>query len=501
MSSLVNASNQLAANVAAHAVEESHDIWTKIAIGVPDKLDRIADVGREAFHPERQKKEFDAVFQCAELQVTSGVQQLLNGIKAPSDTKGFLNTQQSRILAELVHRHNTQDEQPCICPSLKKEGLASLQELANQPGKGRNHLNYYTWQAFDKVNFKNVQACFHLLFEEFKKNTFHKITQDMAKFCDYRESLIAEILAQLLAYTEGLHGKTLHMPSITADGIELIPYKIRESFLGDSLPCYIMEPENAASSHRPWLVIRGTQHHTAKTQDGKEYRLGAFESLLADMIDSNGIAEDVVNKGLVNSPIRGPKGARVMRESLGSLLISCKLSGKQLNIAGHSLGGTLAKYIAAQFPNQIHRSYCFSSPGISDKAHEIYKKLRKNFGTKEKIVNILYHKDPFHLVGSWQIGTKLQVTPLKISPNRGYIEAHVRPHLNKDFGIRVIKSKEENYKFARHISEFVRWFLGRIAYGLICLLRPSAIPDWYRNRHIYQVRKNHYLKTYFPEYL
>lgn len=500
--SINRTSHQVAAKVSqatSQAVEGSHELWTTLGVEGPGRIADADAAFREVFQ-QQKPRDFDVVFRSSEILQEEGVLQVFRGIKAPGNK--LLNKQQHAILAGCLEKY--QEKSTLSCATLEVHQFRQLEKIAICPNKGRNHLNYDAWRGLDHINFKNVQLCFELLYKEYAKGGFAKIAEEMRETCncDFREALVGEILAQLLAYSEGLHGQKINIPSLMPDGqIDMVSYTISESRFGDALPCYILERTDGIPLS-PWLIIRGTQHHTSRTNEGKEFRTGAFESLLADMIDPNGISEHVVNKALVNSPIiQNSENGLEMRESIGSLLIRCKAEGMKLNVAGHSFGGALGKYLTSQFPGQINKCYSCSAPGISGDSHAIYKKLKQQFETKKKIINILYANDPLTLVGSWQSGTKLLIQSLTPPANRGFIEAHVRLHLTKDFGIRRLHSKEENYKFARYVGEFVRWFLGRIAYSLICVLKPGVIPDWYKHRHIYQVRRNQFIKSYFPEYL
>lgn len=499
--------HQVGEDCKALAKEESQRLWNTLAVDLPGTIDLVATTSNEVFRREKPSQ-FEIVFR-AECIKSEESRKTFRGIKAPGNK--LLNAQHRKILSGIIEKYQAKGEfienSLGACKDKVRE-INRLEDLCKNQRNGRGQLDYLAWRGFDRLNFINVRDYFISLFHEFKKDSFDEVVQDTSKYFDYREALVGEVLAQVLVYVEGLNGKTIQIPTVLDGTITMVTYKINEMCVGDALPCYLLESSDVKEA-RPWLIIRGTQHQMGKTLDGKEFRKGAFESLLADMIDSNGIAEDVVNKALVHTPlVRNSEGTLEQRESIGSVLLRCKQQGTTLTLAGHSLGGTLVKYLAAQFPNQVHKAYCFSSPGNSDYAHKVYKKAcardqaRMGFAaTKQKIINFLYQYDPLHLVGSWQMGTKFEVVSLEPTTRNGVIDAHVRPHLNHDFGMRPLKSKQENYKFARFVGEFVRWFLGRIIHVLISVIRPSVIPDWYRHRYIYRVRRDEYIKTYFPEYL
>lgn len=368
------------------------------------------------------------------------------------------------------------------------------------PQATRNDFNQNDWEVLDLVDyelayehFSNLTKIFNIWGSKIRKMESHfKV--------DLNEALIAEGLALSLAYIEGLNGKKIFLPVASSD--EKLPYKsveysIIEVTLGDALPSYILESSDKNAP--PWFVIRGTQPCTGKDQNGKEFRSGSLESLLADAIDPKEIAKDVIKKSLVYRPIVKQNGRLKQKKSLFEVFEGWKKKKMQVILAGHSLGGCLVNHLAVRYDKIVKNAYGFSPAGVSKKiAAKWEKKLNKASEESEekriqlenKIVNFDYEGDFVPAGGAKIIGLHLAVTPLVDRQEHGLYHRHIKCHLNQSFKVCKVDIEAENRKISRKLCEKVRNIFGGCFRLLLNLFSKKSIPDWWKNRKIYRKKAN-----------
>lgn len=305
---------------------------------------------------------------------------------------------------------------------------------------------------------------------------------------DYNESVLAESLSLSLAYIENIDGKTIALPLFDQETNKYrsVEYAIKKTTIGDGLPCYVLESEDPAAS--PWYITRGTQVYTNLSESGRECRSGSFESILADSLDPECISRNVVNKSLVKRPIVFENGAWVQKESLSDIFMKWKNEGKKVNLAGHSLGGTIINALAVEFFDQIRTAYTFSAPGVSYETAKRWKEATKGNEAEAnfKLINYDYEGDIVPAGGKVLIGTHFAVESLNEWVPDGLHDSHVRSRLNRDFKMYKVDVKSENKKFVRGLCEGLRIITGLFFRVLLWCIDRKAMPDWWSNRKIYR---------------
>lgn len=368
------------------------------------------------------------------------------------------------------------------------------------PKLSRKDFTMDDWEVLDLVDFELAAEHFASLTpffnsSEYRSSRFQEEMNDKFQV-DYNEATIAEGLSLSLAYIEHLHGKKICLPIKTGHAetpYRSAEYTIVETFLGDALPCYILESTDKEAP--PWFVIRGTQSYTEISPNGKEYRIGSLESILADAIDHKEIARDVIKKSLVCRPIVKENGVLRQKKSLTEIFERWRKRKTKVRIAGHSLGASLANYLTVRNEKIVERAYGFSGAGVSTKVAKKWdKKLKKKAqaeGTsvdqlEKKIVNFDYEGDFVPAGGARLIGLHLALTSQEDEVESGLYHAHVRSRLNHNFKVRQVNIKKENSKLSRKFCELLRYVTGLCLRVMLNLCYPQHIPDWWKNRKIYR---------------
>jgi len=375
----------------------------------------------------------------------------------------------------------------------KLNPIICLLEKCRKLSITRKDFDGENWKALDLIDFELAKEHFEHLHNLFNSFWFLKLgvrTSMKLRFnVDYHEALVAESLSLSLAYIEGLDGKTIEIPVLDQKSrkYQLVPHKIRETRLGDALPCYVLESEN--NQLPPWFIVRGTQYYTGASADGKEYRTGGLESILADALDHECITRNIINKSLVHRPIVKQDNTYVQRESLSDIFQQWHDKGKKAILCGHSLGGTLVNALAVEFYGDVKTAYAFSAAGVSLETATRWDQLKKEqegLDGHPKLVNFDYEGDIIPAGGRRLIGMHLAIEPLaQLVSNRIYV-CHVRSHLNHDFQIQKVDTVKENRKWARLFCEQLRIITGRCFRLLIALFNGNYLPDWWKNRKIYR---------------
>lgn len=348
------------------------------------------------------------------------------------------------------------------------------------------------WKVMDTVNFELATEYFSGLVGLFNSPwMIHSGLQVkvMERFnIDYNESVVAESLSLALAYIENIDGKKISLPLFDYETRQYRPveYQIKKTTIGDNLPCYVLEAEDPSVT--PWFIIRGTQSFTNISKNGNECRTGSLESMLADSLDPECISRNVLNKSLVKRPIVFENGRYVQKESLSDIFMKWKGEGKQVKLAGHSLGGTLVNALSVEFFDQIEKAYAFSAPGVSyetaERWHEVVKENEDQ--AAQKLINYDYEGDIVPAGGKVLVGSHFAVESLHEWVPEGLHDSHVRSRLNRDFKIYQVDVKAENKKFARGFCEKLRIITGLCFRVLLWCFDRKFLPDWWRNRKIYR---------------
>lgn len=350
------------------------------------------------------------------------------------------------------------------------------------------------WKVLDLVDFELLQDFFINLTDVFNSNWMrdsglkNAIQEDFG--VDYYEAVIAENLSLSLAYLEGIDNKKINIPALDAKTGRYVPvtYTIRESRLGDALPCYVLESNEVDAD--PWFVVRGSQTHTGLNADGKELRKGSLESILTNSIDPECITRNVINKALVSRPIVAENGNLVQKESLSDIFRAWRKNGRLVKLCGHSLGGILVNALTVEFYDQVKSTYAFSGAGISKETArkwEILKSKDKLKSYAYKLFNFDYEGDFIPSGGRRIIGNHYAMSCIEPNHKRGFYESHISSHLNRDFQIQRVDLKAENSKFSRSFMETIRIAVGRCFRLLLQFFSKNYIPDWWAKQREYQV--------------
>jgi hypothetical protein len=381
-------------------------------------------------------------------------------------------------------------------PSQLQKALAYLQEAnqkqfpdrkkyydflikSAQPHATRMNYTREDWKILDRINVELIREHFKHLNDLFNSSYYDSIQEEMKKNfqVDYKESLVSETLAKSLAYIPDLDGKTLDLPVKDQEGrFHLVQYQIKLYELGDALPCYILEADQAS----PWLVIRGTEPYL-KTENGTPLRPAAAESILADVIDSSGIAEAAVIKSMVHHRVKD----NCQQENLTDFFYKCKQKKILVNLTGHSLGGYFANDITIRFHRQIKTAYGFSAPGVNQSLSRQWKRLLETKQvTQEKIVNFDIEGDLVPGVGEELVGKRIALTSheQQVDP----IHAHLRHNLNRDFTAQAVDIELEKNKFSRKVVHLLRGGMGKGLKNIFSSFKKESLPDWWVHRQFYQ---------------
>jgi hypothetical protein len=391
-----------------------------------------------------------------------------------------------------------------------QQKLATLRKLLekNETSKAiRGNFNENDWKIVDKIEFDLAQEYLLELTDLF--NTEWLASSGVQEHLkeefgiNYQESVIAETLALMIAYIEGIEGKVIFLPvydKVTGK-YNSVEFLIKSTVLGDSLPCYILE--NESSKVNPWMLVRGTQRYIGVSSSNKEYRQGGLESILADSLDPDCISRNVINKAVVTAPVVKLEGETLQKKSLTEIFSTWKEEGKTVNLSGHSLGGTIVNTLTVEFYDQINTAYSFSAAGVSNKTEKRWNKYKQQNPDQthdKKIVNFDYEGDIVPSGGRKLIGTHLALKAiLQIGP-QGLANCHGKSHLNRDFEIQKIDTEKESNKFSRRFCENLRSIVGRCFHALLWLFGHKYIPDWWKNRNVYhqQAKAERKIRRTYP---
>lgn len=366
---------------------------------------------------------------------------------------------------------------------LKKRSkhIATVEGLITKcqsPKFQRKHFNGHELIVFDRATFELVKEWTPRMTDLFNSGRLDGMAQEIQdKFgWDYCEALIAKMLAQTVAYNTRLHGRHLTLPVKNAEGVyENREYTIRRYLLGEGLPTYVLEclDEEGRDIAKPWMVVRGTETSNVKTTEGKNARPAAFESLMADIMHEEGVAEGVLEANMQHGRVIKGKP----QESLMHLF-----SNRQFNLSGHSLGGNIVNQLAAHFYHNVSHAYGFSSPGVSNAIAKLWEQNAKGDAAK-KLFNLQTEGDMVPAAGKRLIGEHFAIDPLLKPHKADAIHHHVLFVLNKPFKICKIDKKAEEKQIGRIAMEFTRVSLGTIAKKVMKKLKWS-LPEWHVTRNI-----------------
>lgn len=390
-----------------------------------------------------------------------------------------------RILNEAERQGTPED-----VVSEKLKPFTALLEKCSRLKTSRHHFKEEDWKVLDLIDFELVQESFNNFVTVFNsdwmgESGLHTALQSDFGI-DYYEAVLAETLSLFLGYIERLDGKQISLPIFDpSTGLyRSASYQIKQTYLGDALPCYILESEDPLA--HPWFVVRGTQPYTGLNAEGKELRVGSLESILADSLDHDCISRNVINKALVSRPIVNVDGKFVQTESLSDIFRNWREQGKTVNLCGHSLGGTIVNALTVEFYDQVKGAYAFSGAGVSYEMAQRWESLVKNDTTesyKTKLVNFDYEGDFVPSGGKSLIGNHFAMTELE--GKSALYDSHVISHLNRDFQIQKVDLTKENRKLSRFFMERVRMVVGTCFRFLLQCFNSKYIPDWWKRSKEY----------------
>lgn len=409
-------------------------------------------------------------------------------------TPGALSWAEKTKIQQITNRIlNTHESNPTEAKEKLRPYLALL-EKCKSAKVTRNQFQEDDWKTLDHIDYELAQDYFDNLVDVFNSRWMNGsglqnyMNKDFG--FDYYEAVLAENLSLSLAYVEGLNGKQISLPVLdTKTGrYRLVVYDIKETRLGDALPCYTLESKDPDA--HPWFLVRGTQPYTGLNPKGKELRVGSLESILADSLDHECISRNVINKSLVHRPVVNIDGKLVQEESLSDIFRNWRSQGKQVNLCGHSLGGTLVNALTVEFYDQVRSAYAFSGAGVSDEMAtrwELLKELDPTDSYRTKLKNFDYEGDFIPSGGRRLIGEHFAMASVDPDQKIGLYHSHVYSRLNCEFQIQKIDTEKENGKLSRRFMERVRVIVGKCFRLLLMCVNSKYVPDWWKRSKDYIV--------------
>ena len=99
------------------------------------------------------------------------------------------------------------------------------------------------------------------------------------------------------------------------------------------------------------------------------------------------------------------------------------------------------------------------------------------------------------------IGEHYALKSINSRDGNGLYKSHVRKHLCYDCEVHKVDIEKENNKLERRITEFFRTIIGKVVEFLLKFSRKERLPDWWRNRKIYQQQADIIRRTRSLEYV
>ena len=320
------------------------------------------------------------------------------------------------------------------------ESIAQFKETCLLPLTWSTHLkdcDETKWLTCLKEYDKEILGRINAFFKQFDRIPI-KQQEVFKKYIgvDYIESLVAQTLSQVLAYSENLDGQTLCIPRSQEQKIIYTNCIIRTQKLGSNgdLPIMLLEPPSEDPTASPWVICRGTSPYFG-------LKSGVASSVLADISKSDGLDEAVIT-----SPYS--------QQILGKLFQEFREKGQKPIICGHSLGGFMISLIMIYYDDDIERGYGFGSPGVSREAKE---KFYTQGISDDRLIFFANSGDFVPVAGEALIGTIFE-----IETSDFLIRKHIAMSLNQQGQIfRVDKKAEENQR-ARPFANKIRTGVGRV---------------------------------------
>ncbi len=391
----------------------------------------------------------------------------------------YLSKQKQKILSEWVK--NSSDLEGVKGLSEKhSRNIFSLGDLSTEESKLLNVLNFRAIQD----HLKNVTEI--LNDEKFQISIY---SQEVKNY-NYKNAIIAEILAKCLAYLDNLEGQSIDIPVEIEGKMKLVSYQIEKDYLGDKLPYYVLQPipdrihnhhqyatpEEVQQYAKIWIDIRGTAFIK---KEGKE---GVEESIAADFKDEKGVS------------------ALPVWQKSGELLIKLtKLSkgiNKNIQITGHSLGGTLAQVMSVIFHPFIYQTFAFNSPGVDEQIYQLYEK-NLNLDEQKSISVFHRHGDFISSASPKRIGQnyEFQLIGKNKESNNAFIK-HLEMVLTAPHHAREVDLKKDERNTFRRFSE---WSRRNILSKAVYLIIGQKTFSWLERRKELRTFADRYLKGYEKE--
>lgn len=476
---------------------QRRSFWHFLTLGIPQLIETLSIVFSGIVHRETQGHFYNVTFKAHRLfgQDAMNLHQFQNFNKF--GRRPLKQAELNKILQCVNRLINKIDEAKAegndALVDQRMEELKPYQQILTKTHDSRitrNDFNENDWKVIDEISFELASEHFSNLSNLFNADWMVRsnLKEMGAHFgFDYNEATVAESLSLALAYIEKLDGKEIRLPVFDKEAGKYIAtaYKIKSAVLGDALPCYILESEK--TDVPGWFIIRGTQTYTNISSEGKECRIGSLESMLADSLDPDCISRNVINKSLVKRQLVFENGSYVEKDSLSDIFRRWSEEGKRINLAGHSLGGTIANALTVEFPDQVRQAYSFSSPGVSNEMAQQWKEMiAAKPEMQSRLLNFDYEGDIVPAGGKVLIGSHLAVQTLGEIGSNSLRDSHVRSRLNRDFQIRKVDTEAENKKFARGICEAIRIIVGTCFRFMLWTFSRQYMPDWWKNRNFYR---------------
>lgn len=303
--------------------------------------------------------------------------------------------------------------------SLSEHGVSHLGAVLR---RSQSLPQFMKLQELDNQDFETTQVFFEdltALLRSGELNPLLKLYEAIP--ISYVEAMTGEVLSKVLAYREGIEGKTLHLPVHLEGEWRQIPYHVESWWIDGKLPMMLLKSSQPRTPS--WIVPRGTSPFFG-------LRKGTIESIEADLQNQDGIDVELLER----------------EEHLGEVIEGLCEEGRSLCVAGHSLGGVMAVHLGVKVAMNTPRVYAYNAPG----AGPITKGLYDSLTDRPAIFQFMTDGDLIPCVGRFLLGKVFAVDIHRLLLPVG---AHLELTLNRDHALREVAAEEEERTLAREFME------------------------------------------------
>lgn len=295
---------------------------------------------------------------------------------------------------------------------------------------------------------KNIQGIFKHspTLQAFERHSLY----EMIKECGSYEAAL-EILTKSWIYRESNVNDLVPMPH-PDDPTVITYYKVAQKIItGEGFTAALLVPISENADLKPIFVISGSNFHPGG--------IDSISTALEDMRRKLGKAAYLSAVKELTEMMKGIED--------GSLIVT-----------GHSLGGNLAQWVAANFTEKLSRLVSYNGTGICDEAHKLF---AENSKKRTEPLQISYYQtflDIVHEVGGPLLGFKAHNT--KSEKKDTVKESPIKENeLLHEEGIEEESIKEKPVKHEDAIVSLTRFKLANplktLAHTYLCLSNPCGV--------------------------